>query len=71
MVMFNIVQEEWSIVWNGPNVVVSLLDGGHAISLHQEEDETSSDESMDIVDDNNEGCIEASRLEQLLGRKQL
>jgi hypothetical protein len=53
------------------NVVISLLDGGHAISLHQEEDETSSNESMDIVDDDDEGCIEASRLEQLMGRKQL
>jgi hypothetical protein len=52
------------------NIVVSILDGGHAISLHQEEDETSSDETG-MVEDEDEGCIEASRLEQLLGRKQL
>ena len=56
------------------NVVVSILDGGHAISLHQEEDESLSNSNssrMDIVDDDDEGCIEASRLEQLVGRKQL
>jgi hypothetical protein len=65
------------------DVVVSVLDGGHAISLHKDETAPSSENSDDdnlhnnmvVVDDNDddddEGCIEASRLEQLLGRKQL
>lgn len=56
------------------DVVVSLLDGGHALSLHQEENGSSS--SIDdcntlVVDDDEDGCIDASRLEQLLGRRQL
>jgi hypothetical protein len=55
------------------DVVISLLDGGHALSLHQDES-AMEDDGMDIaagIDDDDEGCIEASRLEQLLGRKQL
>jgi hypothetical protein len=50
------------------DIVVSLLDGGHAISLHEESYEG---DGMLIDDDDDEGCIEASRLEQLMGRKQL
>ena len=49
------------------DVVISVLDGGHAISLHKEEDE----DDMMIEDDEDDGCIDAGRLEQLLGRKQL
>jgi hypothetical protein len=52
------------------DVVVSVLDGGHAISLHKEEDEADED-AMIIDDDEDEGCIDASRFEQLLDRKQL
>ena len=65
------------------DVIVSLMDGGHAISLHRDDDVALSSETSDreistienmIVDedeDEDEGCIEASRLEQMLGRKQL
>jgi hypothetical protein len=52
------------------DIFISIMDGGHALSLHQENDDDESD--MDCtMDDDDEGCIEASRLEQLLGRKQL
>jgi hypothetical protein len=50
------------------DIVVSLLDGGHSISLHEE---SHVGDDMLIDDDDEEGCIEASRLEQLMGRKQL
>lgn len=64
------------------NVVVSILDGGLALSLHKEEVEvedrngtnpTDKNGTMLIVDDDDEedGCIDASRLEQLLGKRQL
>jgi Predicted ATPase of the ABC class len=56
------------------DVVVSLLDGGHAVSLHKEGDGKEPDEDNDnisMVDDDEDGCIDASRLEQLLGRRQL
>ena len=56
----------------GSNVEVSLLDGGHSIALHPHEDD--DDEMMDggvLEDDHDEGCIEASRIVQLMGRKQL
>ncbi|VEU39747.1 unnamed protein product [Pseudo-nitzschia multistriata] len=48
------------------DVVVSLLDGGYALALYKEHDEESS-----IDDDDEAGCIDASRLEQLLGKRQL
>lgn len=52
--------------------VISLLDGGHAISLHEHESSNDgSDDGMVIDRDDDDGCIEASRLEQLMGRKQL
>jgi hypothetical protein len=63
------------------NVIVSLLDGGHALSLHKEEGDLHEDDDNDeleisdhhvmIDDDDDDGCIDASRIEQLLGRKQL
>lgn len=48
--------------------VVSLLDGGHALSLHHD---GLSQQAASDDDDEEDGCIEASRLQQLLGRKQL
>ena len=53
------------------DVVISMLDGGHAISLHKEEPGTDHDDIMVIDDDDDDGCIDASRFEQLLDRKQL
>lgn len=69
------------------NVVVSLLEGGRGLTLYKEDDlDADSDDGMDITDDNNEtdpandkkadddeeeGYIDASRLEQLLGKQQL
>jgi hypothetical protein len=56
------------------DIGISILDGGHALSLHEDYDEQQGDDAMEIVtaaDDDDEGCIEASRLEQLVGRKQL
>lgn len=51
------------------DIFISIMDGGHALSLHEENDDESE---MDCaMDDDDVGCIEASRLEQLLGRKQL
>lgn len=52
----------------GSDIVVSLLDGGHAISLHDEKPECGD---MIVDGDDEDGCIEASRLEQVMGRKQL
>jgi hypothetical protein len=59
------------------NVVVSLLDGGKGLVLYQERDATSVDATV-TEDDNcyddeedEEGFIDASRVEQLLGKKQL
>jgi hypothetical protein len=53
--------------------IVSLLDGGHALSLDDDtkSNDESSDADMTIGGDDDDGCIEASRLEQLMGRKQL
>jgi len=64
------------------DVVVSLLDGGRALALYREEGtEESASESnnnnnhnktaFSIDDDDDEGSIDASRLEQLLGKRQL
>jgi hypothetical protein len=55
------------------DVVVSILDGGHAISLHKEDHDYDIDEGngSHIIDDDEEGCVDASRIEQLLGRRQL
>jgi hypothetical protein len=52
------------------------LDGGHAISVQKEEEEEEDDEDVDMTthsleDDDDDGCIDASRIEQLLGRRQL
>lgn len=59
----------------GSNIEISLLDGGQAIAFHQHEDFTDvggSIEDGDVLeDDHDEGYIEASRMEQLMGRKQL
>jgi hypothetical protein len=67
----------------GTDVVVSVLDGGHALSLHREEEEedgggSDGNNSGNIINsaiveevDDEEGWIDASRLEQLLGRRQL
>ncbi|KAL3915897.1 MAG: hypothetical protein SGILL_005431 [Bacillariaceae sp.] len=52
------------------NVVVSLLDGGHALSLHKELND-DEDDAMQIIDDEDDGCIDASRIEQFLSRRQL
>jgi len=59
------------------DVVVSLLDGGRALALYKEGNEESAAYSnkqkmaFSIDDDDEEGCIDASRLEQLLGKRQL
>lgn len=60
------------------DVIVSIMDGGHALSLHQDDEEEEEENDANsvpsvsmVVDDDEEGCIEASRLEQLLDRKQL
>jgi hypothetical protein len=64
------------------DVIVSLLDGGRGLSLYKEgvEDDNNADESNDQMviaidndddDDEEAGCIDASRLEQLLGKRQL
>ena len=63
------------------DVIVSLLDGGRALSLYKEdvEDDHVNDNKDQMViaidddddDDEEAGCIDASRLEQLLGKRQL
>eukprot|EP00536_Pseudo-nitzschia_multiseries_P016100 jgi/Psemu1/220148/e_gw1.1019.44.1 len=60
------------------DVVVSLLDGGRALALYRD-DGAEEDPSGVLVDgkvsmdddDDDEGCIDASRFEQLLGKRQL
>ena len=51
------------------NVIVSMLDGGHALSLYKEYSHEDSD--MMISEDDDEGCVDASRIEQFLSRRQL
>jgi hypothetical protein len=51
------------------NVVVSMLDGGHALSLHKDFDH--EDDDMMVEDDDDEGGVDASRIEQFLSRRQL
>ncbi|OEU16650.1 hypothetical protein FRACYDRAFT_169632 [Fragilariopsis cylindrus CCMP1102] len=63
------------------DVIVSLLDGGRALSLYKEDVEDdhvndSKDQMVIAIDDDDDddeeaGCIDASRLEQLLGKRQL
>ena len=48
----------------GNNASVSLMEGGHVVSIHQE---TGDDTA--IIDDDDMGCIDMSRCEQLLGKK--
>jgi len=55
----------------GANIEVSLLDGGHSIALHPHEDDDEMMDGVVLDDDHDEGCIEASRMEQVMGRKQL
>lgn len=51
------------------NTFISIMDGGHALTFHpDEEPETDTDLA---IEDDDENCIEVSKLEQLLGRKQL
>lgn len=52
-------------------IAISIMDGGHALSLHEDDDADHENEHVVAIDDDDEGCIEASRLEQLLDRKQL
>jgi hypothetical protein len=53
------------------------LDGGHALSLHKDIDndgninDDSGGSAMQIIDDDDEGCVDASRIQQFLSRKQL
>jgi Predicted ATPase of the ABC class len=59
------------------DVAVSILDGGHALSLHKDIDndgninDDSGGSAMQIIDDDDEGCVDASRIQQFLSRKQL
>lgn len=48
----------------GNNTSVSLMEGGHVLSLHEETDDENA-----IMDDDDLGCIDMSRCEQLLGKK--
>jgi len=48
----------------GDNTSVSLMEGGHVVSLHEETDDENA-----IMDDDDLGCIDMSRCEQLLGKK--
>ncbi|KAG7362962.1 ABC transporter ATP-binding protein [Nitzschia inconspicua] len=54
----------------GSDVSVSILDGGHVLSLHRDNDDSDSD-AMQVIDDDEEGCADASRIQQFLSRKQL
>jgi hypothetical protein len=63
---------------HGPNDFISVLDGGHAIALHSEQECGSrdgpapmEDDTLSPNDDDDQGCIDASRMEQLLTRQQL
>ena len=57
------------------DVSISILDGGHALTFHPDEDENDEEEVSQTCfgneDDEEDYRIEASKLEQLLGRKQL
>lgn len=60
------------------DAVISILDGGSTLSIHIDDDmydDHHQGQPMMIqngaVEDDDEGCIEASRLEQLLGKNQL
>lgn len=46
------------------NTCVSLMEGGHVVSVHEEADDENT-----IMDDDDVGCIDMSRCEQLLGKK--
>jgi hypothetical protein len=46
------------------NFGVSLMEGGHVVSIHEETDDDTS-----IIDDDDAGCIDMSRCEQLMGKK--
>ena len=46
------------------NIGVSLMEGGHVVSIHEEIDDDTA-----IIDDDDAGCIDMSRCEQLLGKK--
>jgi hypothetical protein len=50
---------------------ISLLDGGHAISIHpvETDDNDSSMSDATIMDDVDDGYIDLSRCEQLMGKK--
>ena len=48
----------------GNNTSVSLMEGGHVVSLHEETDDDTA-----IMDDDDVGCIDMSRCEQLMGKK--
>eukprot|EP00934_Nitzschia_sp_Nitz4_P000585 Nitzschia sp. Nitz4//scaffold190_size42200//30078//33516//NITZ4_007394-RA/size42200-processed-gene-0.52-mRNA-1//-1//CDS//3329540150//585//frame0 len=52
------------------NMLVALMDGGQALSIHPDNPEDFSHDPSLHVDDE-EGIIEASRLEQLVDKKQL
>jgi hypothetical protein len=49
----------------GDNTCVSLMEGGHVISLHEETDDITTA----MMDDDDIGCIDMSRCEQLMGKK--
>jgi hypothetical protein len=46
------------------NIGVSLMEGGHVVSIHEETDDETA-----IIDDDDVGCIDMSRCEQLMGKK--
>jgi hypothetical protein len=46
------------------NIGVSLMEGGHVVSIHEEIDDDTA-----IFDDDDMGCIDMSRCEQLMGKK--
>ena len=68
--------DSYTSKYNDPNVSVSMLDGGHAVSLHCDVDASrlTREDSMEdeaTEEDDDQGCIDASRMEQLLNRQQL
>ena len=66
--------DSYTARFNGPNVSVAMLDGGHSVALHSDPTRLLREDSLEedvIDDDDDQGCIDASRMEQLLNRQQL
>jgi predicted ABC-class ATPase len=61
------------------NVFIAILDGGHALSLHKDDFDDDNDDqddsdhinTMPIIDDDDDGCVDASRIQQFLSKQQL